>query len=104
MHAESFEPFGFVIAEAIMNRVPVVSTVTGASMDSIEHMKNGYLAPIKNAEELAKGLFFMLENDRKKIGEAGRAKAIEMFDFEQMWDNHLKLYKSAYEKNKKIKK
>jgi glycosyltransferase involved in cell wall biosynthesis len=91
LHAASYEPFGFVIAEAMVNGIPVVSTKTGAALDVIDHLKNGYLSE-RNGEDLAKGIFYMLENNRKEIGEEGRKKATKMYSFQQMWDNYIKLY------------
>jgi glycosyltransferase involved in cell wall biosynthesis len=95
LHAATFEPFGFVIAEAMANGVPVVSAKTGAAMDAIEHLKNGYLVLDNSKENIAKGIFYMLENARKEIGKAGKTKAIQMYSFEQMWHNHIKLYSNA---------
>jgi glycosyltransferase involved in cell wall biosynthesis len=43
LHAAHYEPFGFVIAEAMFNQIPVVSTNTGAAADGIVHLKSGYL-------------------------------------------------------------
>lgn len=101
LHAASFEPFGFAIAEAMANSVPVVSTKTGAAMDAIEHLKSGYLSPDRSGKELAKGIFYMLDNNRKEIGEMGKVKAEQMYSFEQMWNNHVKLYKRIFLKNEK---
>ena len=52
VHAASFEPFGFVIAEAMMNGAPIVSTPTGSALDSIKHKENGYIVEYKNSEVL----------------------------------------------------
>ena len=96
LHAANYEPFGFVIAEAMINGTPVVSSRTGAAADAIDHLINGYLSLDNSGEELAKGIFFMLENDRKKIGEAGKIKAMSLYAFEHMYNKHLELYQSAY--------
>jgi glycosyltransferase involved in cell wall biosynthesis len=98
LHAASFEPFGFVVAEAMLSGVPVVSTLTGAGADAIIHKENGYLAPHKDAAELANGIAFMLESDRKAIGEKGKARALELFDFRIMLEKHIQLYKDTLEK------
>ena len=96
LHAASYEPFGFVIAEAMINGTPVVSSRTGSAADAIDHLINGYLSLDNSGEELAKGIFFMLENNRKKIGEAGKIKAMSLYAFEHMYNKHLELYQSAY--------
>jgi glycosyltransferase involved in cell wall biosynthesis len=94
LHAASFEPFGFALAEAMMNGVPLVSTKTGAALDSIEHLVSGYLVD-KTGEDIAKGIFYLLEHDRQKIGTAARLKATQLYPFERMWKNHLLLYSQA---------
>lgn len=93
-HAASFEPFGFVIPEAMMNSAPIVSTPTGSALDAIQHKKNGYLVPYKDATSLAKGICYAIEhgNDFK---DSGRTTALEMFEFDKMWHSYINLYKQA---------
>ena len=62
VHAASFEPFGFVIPEAMMNGAPVVSTPTGSALDAIIHKENGYLAEYKNSDSLAEGISYIINN------------------------------------------
>jgi glycosyltransferase involved in cell wall biosynthesis len=95
LHAATMEPFGFVIAEAMMNGVPVVSTPTGAAGDAIRDGENGYLVSAAEPAALADGIRKMLAADRKKLGEAARKTAEEMFAFEKMWNAHMKLYRAA---------
>jgi len=92
VHAASYEPFGFVIAEAMINGVPVVSFSTGAAKDAIRHLENGYLVKEKNAYALAEGIVHMLDDQDYKIKQQTRKTALKMFDFQLMWENHLKLY------------
>ncbi len=94
LHAASFEPFGFVIAEAMVNGIPVVSTSTGAAADAITHLENGYLFPFKDSKKMAEGVIYMIENDANKIGEKGRETACKMYDFDNMWNGYTKIYKS----------
>lgn len=93
LHAASLEPFGFVIAEAMANGVPVVSTATGAAKDSIIHKQNGYLTRYDDPQALAEGIFYMLDHDRKAIGKAGKETAERMFEFSVMWSRHIELYR-----------
>jgi glycosyltransferase involved in cell wall biosynthesis len=94
-HAAAFEPFGFVIAEAMANGVPVVSTATGAARDAIRHEENGFLSHERTGEALAEGILFMMQSDRRRIGEAGRRTAVEMYSVDRMWERHVALYRSA---------
>lgn len=91
VHAASFEPFGFVIPEAMMNGAPVVSTPTGSALDAIEHKVNGYICKYKNANSLTEGVFYTLNNG--KIFKArGIETALKMYEFDLMFANYLSLY------------
>jgi len=92
-HTASFEPFGFVIPEAMMNGAPVVSTPTGSALDAIKHKENGYLCKYKDADSLADGIFYAIENGRN-IGEKGKQTALKMYEFDVMYNNYIKLYES----------
>lgn len=95
LHAASHEPFGFVIAEAMANGTPVVSTPTGAAKDGIVHRKNGYLVEGAIPEGIVQGIEFMMGADRKQLGEAGRKTAQELFSIERMWKGYAALYTRA---------
>ena len=67
LHAANYEPFGFVIAEAMVNGLPIVSTPTGAALDAIQHKENGYLAEQGNPQDLVEGIEFLLSSfDQEK--------------------------------------
>ena len=90
-HAASFEPFGFVIPEAMMNSAPVVSTPTGSALDSIQHKKNGYLVKYQDSDSLAKGIIYTIEHGNT-FKEKGKQTALELFEFDLMYNNYIKLY------------
>lgn len=90
-HAASFEPFGFVIPEAMMNAAPVVSTPTGSALDAIKHKENGYLTKYKDAYSLAEGICYTLEHG-SNFKEKGRQAALEMYNFNFMFNNYMKIY------------
>ncbi|MBI3511274.1 MAG: glycosyltransferase family 4 protein [Bacteroidetes bacterium] len=98
LHAATMEPFGFVIAEAMANRVPVVSATTGAAADVIENGKNGMLIGEVSAEKISetlKKILRMSPDERKKIGEAAGETAWHKFSIERMWRDHLALYRKG---------
>ncbi len=95
LHAAILEPFGLVYAEAMMNAVPVVSTATGAALDAIRDGENGFLATERSGVALADAVLRLLNGDPKKIGEAGRSTALELFPFEVMWKGTTALYERA---------
>lgn len=90
-HAANYEPFGFVIPEAMMNAAPVVSTPTGSALDAIKHKENGYLVNYKDANSMAEGINYTIEHGAD-FKEKGRITAFEMYNFELMYDNYIKLY------------
>lgn len=92
LHAAKFEPFGFVIIEAMFNGVPVVSTATGVARDIINHKENGYLVEYEEIEKLADGVEYMIENDRKAIGIKGKAAALKGHQFESMFNRYKDIY------------
>jgi glycosyltransferase involved in cell wall biosynthesis len=91
VHAANFEPFGFVIPEAMMNAAPIVSTPTGSALDAIKHKVNGYLANYKDAKSLAEGITYTLEHGAD-FKEKGKQTALDMFEFDLMYNNYLNLY------------
>lgn len=95
LHAARYEPFGFVIAEAMLNAVPVLSTKTGAALDAIKHKENGYLVEYDDVTGFTDGIDFLLQNDKTKIGEKGKLTAMQMYDFEKMWSSYTSWYKEV---------
>lgn len=92
VHASIYEPFGFVIPEAIFNKVPMVTTNTGASRDALEHLVSAYFIRDKNPEDIFEGIEYMINNDTQNIISSALVKANAMFTLEKMWQG----YKSVY--------
>lgn len=57
------EVFGYVIFEALCCGTPVVAFNTGGIPDLIKHEHNGYLAKYRDAEDLATGIRYCMENN-----------------------------------------
>ncbi|HLG03364.1 MAG TPA: glycosyltransferase family 4 protein [Bacteroidia bacterium] len=101
LHAAFMEPFGFVIAEAMANGVPVVSTPTGAARDSIRDGENGMLVRYKDPDSIVAGIERLLtlsHDERKRMGEKARQTVFELFRVEKTWENYLRLYRDAANK------
>jgi glycosyltransferase involved in cell wall biosynthesis len=96
VHAASTEPFGFVIAEAMANGVPLVTTKTGAAADALIHQESCYFVAEKNGADIAAGITWMLEDTtrRKTIAEKVKKTAHAMYDIKDMVKNYLNLYTS----------
>ena len=93
VHGATVEPFGFVIAEAMANRIPVVSTNVGAARDAIEHGKSGFLSAPGSAEDMKNKILKAIKSDRKTIGENAYSTVERLFTIESMWTGHMNVYK-----------
>lgn len=95
LHAAVIEPFGFVIAEAMLNGVPVVSTRVGAAADALTHRVSGYLVDPKDSRGLANGVSHFLSTDTKDLAARALRAANELFTIEAMWAKHAQLYRAS---------
>ena len=93
-HAEAF---GVVLVEALAMGLPVVSTNCDGVLDIMVDGETGLMIPPKNPEELARGLGCLLEDPalRTRLGKAGRARALEMFDEEKLTDRLEQIYRDV---------
>ncbi|MFN0084178.1 MAG: glycosyltransferase [Blastocatellia bacterium] len=65
-----------MVSEAMLCETPVVGFDSGAAADLITPMVNGYLAPLGDAEELAKGILALLNAEsRASLGRSARVAA-----------------------------
>jgi glycosyltransferase involved in cell wall biosynthesis len=98
LHAAKMEPFGFVIPEAMFNKVPIVSTPTGSARDGITHLESGYLANYDDPASLAAGIKFMLSLNENKIMHLtsnALANAQNLYHIDVMYRNTVRLYHNA---------
>ncbi len=93
--AYSMEPFGYVMAEAMMNAVPIVSTNTGCATDIMSHKVNGYIVGERTALCFANGIEFILQNKNLNFGEEARKISCEKLNFETYWQAHTNLFKKS---------
>ncbi|MGJ5674902.1 MAG: glycosyltransferase family 4 protein [Nostochopsis sp.] len=72
------------VMEAIACGIPCVAFNIGGTPDMIEHQKNGYLAQAYKIEDLAQGIAWVLENQKRhhKLSYYAREKAIKEFTLE----------------------
>jgi len=79
------EAFGLVILEALRCGTPVAAFNTGGIPDIIEHQKNGYLANYRDAEDLARGIQFCIDQRLKGYAQP-------KFDEKSIIDGHIELF------------
>jgi glycosyltransferase involved in cell wall biosynthesis len=92
-----YEAFGLVVAEAMMLGIPVIAANGGALPELVEHGVTGFLFSAGDAQDLAR-LMMTLSKDAdlcRRMGQAGRAKAMQMYTAQQYYVNLMMAYKSA---------
>jgi glycosyltransferase involved in cell wall biosynthesis len=81
-----YEGFGYVIAEAMASRVPVIAFDIKSSAEIIEHGQTGYITRQNNAGEMAQKVVELAGNPdlRKEMGLKGRKRVESLFSFEKI--------------------
>ncbi len=76
------EPFGRVIIEAMAVGLPVVATASGGVPEIVVDKETGLLVPAREHEPLAEAIVEVLSDEAAatRMGQAGRARALERFD------------------------
>jgi glycosyltransferase involved in cell wall biosynthesis len=84
------------IMESLSCGNPCVGFNVGGIPDMIDHEKNGYLAEYKNAEDLARGIEWVLNNDEyDNLCKNSRNKVTKNFDLKIIAERYSKLYKEV---------
>lgn len=74
---------------------PVITTDAPGCRDCVRDGDNGLLVPVKDAEALAEAISRLLADPalRRRMGERGRARAVEEFSQEQVIQATLAVYR-----------
>jgi glycosyltransferase involved in cell wall biosynthesis len=89
------ESFALVVLEAMAAGLPVVSFSVGVIPEVIEHKVNGYVAGYLDADDLARGLDYILslgQDDLKNIAQTNVHLVTEEFTVEKMAERYLALF------------
>jgi len=80
-----FEGFGYVMAEAMASRKPVVAFDFKSSSEVVEHGVTGYITKAKQINEMAARVRELAESKelRKRMGDKGRARVEKLFSLEK---------------------
>lgn len=75
-----------ILLEAAAMGKPLVATDVPGCRDVIEHGKNGFLVPVKDAAQLADAIEVLLENPElcQTMGTVGRKKVLREFDVQEV--------------------
>jgi glycosyltransferase involved in cell wall biosynthesis len=90
------EGFGIPAAEAMGCGVPVVATDAGGLPEVVEHGVTGLVVPRGDATALAGAIGELLDDPerRRRMGEAGRQRALRHFDWDRTAEQLEELYRS----------
>ena len=88
------ENLSCAIMESLSCATPVCCFAIGGNGDMVEHQQNGYLAKEKDAEDLAQGIRWCLENNKDgRLSQAARKKVMENYTIERVGE----MYKEVYD-------
>lgn len=90
----AYEAFGLVLAEAMLNKLPVIATQVGGMKYIVENEKTGFLVPPFQPEEIAKKIIQLYQNEslRIEMGAKGYARAKDLYTEERYVKNIHQLY------------
>jgi glycosyltransferase involved in cell wall biosynthesis len=82
------------LVEAAACGLPIVTTDVPGCRDVVRDGCNGLVVPVGNARSLAEALARLIRDPilRRRLGAAGRARAVEEFSLQQVVDAHLRVY------------
>ena len=83
--SSDYEGFGYVIAEAMASRKPVLAFDIKSSAEIVDHKKTGYLTRPGNVKEMTSRVIELEGNEalREEMGIEGRKRVEELFAFEK---------------------
>lgn len=89
------ENLSCAIMESLSCATPVCCFAIGGNSDMVEHQVNGYLAKEKDAEDLAQGIRWCLENNKDgSLSKAAEKKVMENYTIERVGDMYVELYEA----------
>jgi glycosyltransferase involved in cell wall biosynthesis len=91
------EGFGIPAAEAMGCEVPVVASDAGGLPEVVEHGVTGLIVPRGDSQALAQAMGSLLENPelRRRMGAAGRERALRLFDWDRTAEQFEQLYREV---------
>lgn len=94
------EAFGQTASEAMACGTPVVAFGATGLLDIVEHKRTGYLAQPFDAEDLAKGIAWVLEDDERwqALSHQARQKVEDEFAIESVAQRYAELYREVLER------
>jgi glycosyltransferase involved in cell wall biosynthesis len=92
------ESFGQTASESLACGTPVVAFNATGLKDIVDHQQNGYLAKPFEIEDLAQGIAWVLEGDRRQtLAQSAREKAVRAFCVKLQADRYRTLFQNLSE-------
>lgn len=92
------ESFCYTVCEALACGTPVAAFGVGGIVDQVEHMRNGYLAKIRDAYDLAIGIQFCVEN-RGKLTRRARNGVVDKNNYNEIGKRYVELCNNLLKKD-----
>jgi glycosyltransferase involved in cell wall biosynthesis len=94
--SSSMETFGMVVIEAAFCGLPTLRSDLPGAKDQISHGEDGFIFPIQQPEKMFEVLdsIWNQRDNLPKIGQKARARALEKFTLEKMYERFLDLYRN----------
>ncbi len=90
------ESFGLAALEAMVNKVPVISSDAGGIPEVNKHGVSGYLSSVGNVKEMSENAIKILENDNiLEIFKQNAYREAKKFDVNEIVPKYIALYESA---------
>lgn len=87
------ENLSCAIMESLSCATPVCCFAIGGNGDMVEHQVNGYLAKENDAENLAQGIRWCLDNNKDgALSQAARKKVMENYTIERVGEMYVEVY------------
>jgi glycosyltransferase involved in cell wall biosynthesis len=92
-----WEGFPRSIIEAMRASLPVITTRTAGSPESVAQFQSGYIVPERNPEALSNAISMLISDPlrRQTMGEVGRKRYDRFFTFDIMAYNTLNIYETV---------
>ena len=93
------EAFGLVLAEAMLNGLPIVATKVGGMKYIVEDQVTGFLVEPRNVNSITEKLVWLFSNSElaREMGEKGKLRAIQNFTEDMYVKKIEELYKTQIE-------
>lgn len=97
LHAARWEGFGLVLLEAMLAARPVVAAGVSSIPELVVDRETGRVVPAEDPGALAAATLPLLDDDgaRRRLGDAGRRRAIDEFSVARMADATVAVYEDA---------